>query len=409
MHIWLFLTLLPFFFSTGSLHAFETAKVLPKGRSAIIMKNMFSKARYKTGSFGQKLPLSEPMQIKLTYQRILDGESDPLKRKLLTSFLDAEGIGLEEDLGAYDGDFAMRLHVFAPVFLTGLTEKLSLLLVVPILDVSSAATISFKPHVQNQKRLFATMMSPKYNQQGGAHKTAKILSDARGEYGRKLEENGYKELSTFSGYGLSDVQVGGIYQLLKDKDLLLSTSFGLVLPTGKVDDPDNLGDIPFGDGQFDVFAKLSVDEPLFSGIFFNQFIQYTYQMAGKRKVRLSTERELITPDTKVARMKLGDKIDAGFSMQLEANNGMRAGLGFSYFKKWSDRFDVPKLVQKELAKESSMEYVLGEIKIGYNTLNAVLRGDFLVPLGVSFGYQKQYYSRHYPVMDFAVIDFEMYF
>ena len=70
---------------------------------------------------------------------------------------------------------------------------------------------------------------------------------------------GYKRFKTWSEKGIGDLEVGGRYQYFNNDTWRLAFTGGVRLPTGKMDDPDNLVDLDFGSGAYALFFRFHHD------------------------------------------------------------------------------------------------------------------------------------------------------
>jgi hypothetical protein len=195
----------------------------------------------------------------------------------------------------------------------------------------------------------------------------------------------------------------------KREHLASAVTAGAVLPTGRTDDPDNLTDLPFGDGQTDYFAGVIVDEPVAHGLFFNQYLKYIYQSPSRKTIRLKTDAEPIEVPKQKVGYKLGDKVEAGVSIQSEPDFGLIAGLGADVQRKYMDRYDTEADVRKEIEKETDQQAYYGSARLGYSTVPAFSRGEFKVPANVSIEYRRPLQSRFTPAADLTQIDLNIYF
>jgi len=79
---------------------------------------------------------------------------------------------------------------------------------------------------------------------------------------RNLIDNGYKPLQNWSGKGLGDTQLVLKNRSFDADGVAVATQAIVTAPSGRIDDPDNLLDKGFGDGQWDVAVGAAVEESL---------------------------------------------------------------------------------------------------------------------------------------------------
>ncbi|MCX6130994.1 MAG: hypothetical protein NTX25_18290, partial [Proteobacteria bacterium] len=255
------------------------------------------------------------------------------------------------------------------------------------------------------------LTSPSMNNYAAALEATEKFRDAVARLNNKLIRYNFAQLTKWNQTGWGDTTLALKYRAL-DQDLLkLAVTGGVVAPTGRTESPSILTDLPFGDGQWDVFSQISSDQQVNSSVFFNQFAKYTYQAPGKRTMAWKTYEESIEVPKNNTEFKLGDKIDAGVSVQFEEEStGLTGGLGALYFRKFGDRYQVSDLDSKlELQRNTDQDAEYIQAKLGYSTLPAFKRKDFPLPINISLEYRKQAQSRNLPVTDFVQMDLNLFF
>ena len=349
-------------------------------------------------------------QKDLTFKRIIDGEKDPIKKDLLKSLLlTEEDLSQEDFMGTFTADLKANIHVFAPVMAMGITDKITLAIAVPYYDVSTDARVGFNPNNRTAAKFLGLLTSPSLNQPAEANEAWGKINNAVGELQQKLTDNGFQNIGTWREQGFGDITLAVKQLAYNPGPYAIAATYGLVLPTGRRDDPDILTDLPFGDGQTDAFFQVTADEFLPYGVVLNQYAKYTYQAPGHRTIRMATLEEKIQVDKAEADFKLGDKIDAGAAVLHETFSGIGTGLGVVYFRKFADKYDVPTEVRQELEKYSDQELISAEAQLGYSTVAAFQRGDFAIPFSVALNYKRHLSSKNQPVTDLITVDMNMYF
>lgn len=120
----------------------------------------------------------------------------------------------------------------------------------------------------------------------------------------------YQPLGNWYGSGFGDMETGLMAKVI-DKDawgLLLYP--GIVLPTGRQDDPDILQDIGFGDGQFDFFGEAATGYIVDDALSFGTTLRYTYQAPTAKRLRVPGDRDFqLSTESSRFDVKYGDKIN----------------------------------------------------------------------------------------------------
>lgn len=388
--------------------AFENAKVMPMGVNRMTFRVVNTTISNKTDGAGVAQDLAKPIQKDLTFRDVLKGEKDLLKRELTAGFLLYSGVAESNSLGNFTADLEGRLTVYAPVYSRGITDRLTLAAALPIYDMSMNVGVGYQ--AGPGASAFRDSLTESYNNQAeGARDFVTKINDAVERLETKLTDNGYKRLEPWQAKGLGDAQLVAKYAVLKDAPVNVAALGGLVLPTGRVDDPDNLIDAGFGDGQWDTFFQASVDQPLGqSGILVNQYAKYTVQWEDKKDVRLKTADESIEVPKKKVNYKLGDKINAGISLQYDGDSGLTTGLGYNYFQKAKDLYDAGESAE-ELQKDTFQRAHEAEVSVGYSAVPAFRRQQIAVPFEINLNYKHQLASQNMPVTHFVQLETGMFF
>lgn len=388
--------------------AFESAKVLPPGVRNLDLRSVQTTIEEKTDGSGTAQPLAQPLSQDLTFSKIAKDE-DPLKSTQLKAFLLSNGFAETDSVGQFKGDLNGSLAVFAPIASYGLTDKLTLAIAAPYYRAATSIKVGFTPNATAQRFLNQLALTEN-NQTAAAREAGEKMNAAVARLNTKLVDHGFAELKDWNDSGFGDITVAAKVRALDAGFLALATTGGVVLPTGRADDPNILNDMPFGDGQWDVFGQVAIDEPLVGGLFLNQHVKFTEQLPGKKDVRLIDADEKIAVGDDKAKFKLGDKWDAGASLQYEANFGLVAGAGYTYFRKYGDVYrDVPGPTKSELEKGTDQVAHNSEAVLGYSTIPAYQRGTFVAPLELKLTYTNQLASRNLPVTDLVQLDFNLFF
>ena len=395
--------------SAGAVSAFESTKVLPKGVRNLDIRGLYTTTSKKTNKDGNVEPLAEPLFRPLRFRNIVDGEKG-LKKTQLQAFLISQGIKPEDTAGEFTADLNAQINVWAPIFAWGLTENWTVAAALPYYSASTDIKVGFRTN-EGADRFMAALTTNSMNNFQSAVEAAEKFQNAPGRLNTRLSENEYEPLGRWNKTAFGDLTIASKYLAHNGDRIKVASQLGFVAPTGRKDSPDILTDLPFGDGQWDLFAGLLSDQFLSSSVFLNQFVKYTYQAPGRKDVRWKTYDETVLAERRSTDFKLGDKVDAGVSMQFEQETtGITGGLGGLYFRKYGDRYDVDYLASKnELQRATDQNALYWQARIGYSTLPAFKRKEFAAPLTATLEYRKQYSSRNVPVTDFTQLDLNLFF
>lgn len=392
----------------GQAFAFENTQVLPKGVRNLNLRAVNTEFDEKTGPDGARNPLAQPLLKDLTFDLIARDE-EKLKGDQLRAFLASNEFQEEDSVGQFTADVNGKISVIAPVAAYGVSDKMTVAIAVPIYSASTSANVGFQPNA-TASAFLAALAKPENNQTAAAREAGEQINNAVTRLNDKLINNNYSALKDWEARGVGDVTIASKYRFLGRGFLGGALTSGFVAPTGRVDDPDILTDIPFGDGQWDVFGQVALDQNVVSGLVINQFGKYTVQLPGEKLVRAIEEDEQIEVGYTQTRFKLGDKIDAGTSLSWNPVFGLVSGVGYSYFRKYGDVYRGSEAeTKRELEKETDQIAHNSLLQLGYSTVPHYQSGLFAVPFEIKMTYIRQISSRNMPITDMAQFDLNLFF
>jgi hypothetical protein len=218
----------------------------------------------------------------------------------------------------------------------------------------------------------------------------------------------YKPLGTWEKDAIGDAEIGAIYRLTNFSDKGSALSFGAVLPTGSIDDPDSLQDVSTGDGQTDFFIESMNGIGFFDNqLQFDLRAKYTYQFAHDRKMRLYNDPNVpLGTDSAILREKLGDKIDTATSITLNANNWFSISAAYLYNKTFKANYNISDAAIKN-ALEHGTDTVSewAKLSLGFSTVELYKKKQFEVPFEISLSGQKLINAQN--AADYSRIDIDL--
>lgn len=295
----------------------QTWKTLPKGVRIIGYRNIqTSNIKSNFNQFGSESPVGAQFRV--------DAETfNSMTGNVIVPGADVDANAYEALLvGEYKVDAVANVNVQGTGFGYGITDKI----------MFYAELAYYKAHVKAKIKRTA----------GNTYKeTAEILEENGGSQNGMIAENlrrmidanegtiqsvitnhyGYKPLGDWYGSGFGDIETGLMARLIDKGSWGLLLYPGVVLPTGRVDDPSILQDVGFGDGQFDFFAELG------TGYIFNDYLsigttlRYTYQAPGTKTMRIPEDGDFTLSDsTGEFNVKYGDRVNWMFNSTLSLND-----------------------------------------------------------------------------------------
>lgn len=221
---------------------------------------------------------------------------------------------------------------------------------------------------------------------------------------------GYKPLGTWEARGLGDIDLAAVVRLTDWQDAGMALTYGVTLPTGRIDDPDLLQDFAFGDGQVDVFSEFGGGQTLMRGqLELESSIRYTYQLESEKTLRIPEDENFTLSDQKgTFKEKLGNKIDFMLGSAWKFNDSFSIGAQYLFNHIDAAEYDSPYATANKVHALGTEAYS-HTMKVGgnFSTVGMYQRGAFLLPMQASLSGQRIFAGMNTPT--YTRFDFEVRF
>jgi len=207
---------------------------------------------------------------------------------------------------------------------------------------------------------------------------------------------GYKRFDTWSGSGLSDVEVGFRYQYFKTENWRLAFTGAVRFPTGKVDDPDNLIDTEFGEGVWAGLFQFQNDYIGIKNLVLNATFRYELKFPDEEELRVPDDvNQPITSNKEKVDRDRGDVIE----FEVEGTYEFLEGLGFSLLYEFSYMFkdDISGNLgfnYESLEDETRRRSHVAKITLSYSTIPLFQKKKFPVPLEAFIRYRNRFAGKN---------------
>jgi hypothetical protein len=392
----------------GIAQAAESTKVLPKGVRNINLKSVAVSLSEKTDGIGHRVELGAALEKDLTFAQIMSSESAG-RAKEIEAFLLANGMNVDDVAGTFTADLRGQLQVNAAVASYGWNDSFTVAVAAPYYRAATDVNVGFVQKPAGQ-RFVTHLADPYHNQSASAADAAWKLNHAAEGLNDKLARLGYAKLGAWESAGWGDMTLASKKRFYQVGAVAGAWTSGVVAPTGQVDDPNILTDVAFGDGQWDVFGQLALDEQLNSRLILNQYAKFTVQLPDQRNVRVVTATEPLDVPVKRADFDLGDRLEWGTSLNYETAWGFTALVGGSSSHKQADVYrDSSGERMTELENDTEQTATQLELGCGYSTVGLYQRGKTAAPFEVKGTWIRQVVSQNSPVANAAIVDLNLFF
>ncbi|HEY8145728.1 MAG TPA: transporter [Kofleriaceae bacterium] len=302
---------------------------------------------------------------------------------------DSEGEGVP--LGELDLEVDFGAQVLAPGLSYGVTDALSVGLVVPVF-LDGAVRV----------RRFEYRGDWGYNPEfAGDHSRSLVLPafDARAVTGTAglqralVEAFEYEPIEDVHSRGLGDLLVAARARLWQTRRTAGAVQPELTLPTGATDDPDNLIDFGLGDGHWNLGATLLVDLALTPSTVLGLSAGATHSFPHLTNARvyqdpalpLASRTRWPAPYSFVGWQRAverdpGDVVELGASLTRDLHRAWQVTARYGYLGEGSDRFSEGATRLPALEAKTAKDVHTGGVGLRFTLVDSFLRGGAPLPL-----------------------------
>ncbi|HXH32277.1 MAG TPA: hypothetical protein VNJ01_15865 [Bacteriovoracaceae bacterium] len=397
------------FFICSLNSAFAQAwKTLPKGVRILGYRNVTtSKIDSNFNQFGSQSSLGTSFQVDAATFNSMTGNA-------VTPGTDVNSEAYNNLIvGAYQVDASAQVNVQGTGFGIGLSERV--MFYAEIAYYKAQVKTKLKRTKGNTYEKTAQIIE---NNNGG------ILDEVQAENLRRLidvnertiqsvitNHFGYRPLGDWYGTGYGDMETGLMIKVAEASTSGLLFYPGVILPTGRVDDPDILQDIGFGDGQFDFFGELATGYVVNDKLSFGTSLRYTYQAPGEKTIRVPTSQDFTLSDYKGNfQVKYGDKLNYMLSATFAFNDWFSVTPIYRYMLQDSATYDSQYTDANAFLEAGSFkEEHQGQITGSISSIAPFLKKKFVLPAQINVNLVKTFHGYNVPNASRFELEFRMLF
>jgi len=221
----------------------------------------------------------------------------------------------------------------------------------------------------------------------------------------------YQPIGTWYGSGFGDMETGLMINAVDRGTWGLMVYPGVTLPTGRVDDPDILQDMGFGDGQFDLFTELG------SGYVFNDYmslgttLRFTYQAPATQRLRSPSNRDLtLSDETDSFNVKYGNRVNWMINTTFSYNDWLSFTPFYRFMYQLPTQYNSSNALADEILSENSnkMEHQV-QFTATISSIQPFLKKKFLLPAQINLNVVQTIAGQNVPKVGRYEIEFRMLF
>ncbi len=365
-----------------------TAQVLPKGIRNFNYNGLTSSANEKFGDDGINASLAQPLEKDLTFQNIIDGKIGSDEKAAILQVMATTGSNFDDTFGQTTGQVNVNAFAHVPIFAYGLTKKMTVALVVPVIDYSYQLDVG----VSQDNRELYNEVEKALAAKGVTDKIDEFYEKIDAPTLSKFDEFNYDQPLSESGTKLGDIRIITRYQTLNTENHRVSLQGELVLPTGEDQDINKAVDVASGDAQTDVGLGINYDYIVSDSLTFAFNTTYTVQIKDTNPERIPIQsNSKASPDIdQAAQRNLGDIWATALVMNYE-KHGFRLDLGYAYQHKGEDSYSGTSFSNERygwLSNETEQYMHSANITFGFSTISLFRQKKFPLPLIIALNHNR---------------------
>lgn len=377
-----FCALLLSIFLTGghlsSAWAIDTADVLPLGiRSLSVKAGTLMGLNELYTNAGELAYLSTVNSVELNAETLsqFDARVEDLER-VLNSFGNF-GVGTQMHLGRLSVEADPAVQYVAPLFLYGVTKKLTLGVALPVIfyhnEVGVAHSGGNLQELQNTYSQTLPELADAFRQ---------LNRDLRAEFHKTLHEKGYDPLVDVNEQFLGDVQLFAGYQFGKLQNWTHAAQLHLGLPTGPQPDADSLTDLE-NFGRWSLRPVAITQWRQSRQVSWVASASYQFVLPGEIEKRVPLNSEDTLPD-RAQKMDLDADIGDSWSLSgartYKFNSKYATALGYTFEQKMQDKYSgAPGGRETYLQIGTDRLAHVGKMEFTYSTIDSFMKKKAMIP------------------------------
>ena len=396
--------------------AMADTEVLPAGARALVFKLTTAEVPGSYGLSGQ----TQDFSVRETLGVNVIQSISPDVKKAYQQLHDLAPQAAEAiSLGKIDMTPEIKVKATTFALAWGLTDRIMIAAGVPIMkgDVAVHGGFITSDSIKNAATALRNIdgTADVKNRANALAQALEQLPTVSGENVQSVIVNdfGYKPVGSWTGSGIGDVQLF-LQAKTYDGDFYKNgAKIGSVLPTGRTKDPDNLVDIPFGNGYFSPFV-----ESIHDFYFWKEYLvlsvtgRYEYAMPASRTYRLSPSTDFpLTSMKEDIPYKPGNVWSASAELSTKLFNSFSIASSYTIKTKAKDSISGTSPTYNYSILEYKTDYQSREVEAGisYSTVDLFLKKKFAVPFKVGFSVTRVVAGRNTEQVNTSNLNFEMYF
>lgn len=383
-------------------------KTLPKGVRILGYRNVTtSKVNSNYNKFGSETSLGAKFRI----------DANTLNTLANNIFVPGQDVNSEAYnnfvVGAYEVDAEAQFNVHGLGFGLGLTDKIMFYAEASYYNANVKSNIK-----RTQKNTYGSTSDILHGGNGGisddtlANNLENLPDVNEGVIQSAITNHyGYKPIGDWYGRGYGDMETGIMAKVIDEGVWGLLVYPGIILPTGREDDPDILQDIGFGDGQFDLFGEVATGYVVNDKLNFGTTLRYTYQLPTSKTLRIPESRSFTLSESKGEfDVKYGDKINWMFNTTYNVNDWISFTPIYRFLYQMPSEYTSQfSNANRYLEYNSDKQEHQMQLTTSFSSIKPFLNKEFMLPAQINLNFVKTVAGRNVPNVERFEFELRMLF
>ncbi|MDZ4082180.1 MAG: transporter [Bdellovibrionales bacterium] len=365
--------------------SFDTAGVMPKGVRGIRIMGFTTEIQERWDGAGGYEPLANKFNKPITFGELADGQPEASDRAQLKGLLMSKDIPLDSIVGDARGVANARLTSTIPVAAYGLTDRLTVAAVIPVIYSRVNVMTGWASNENFQAVLDGLSAEGRHN------KKLSFEEKLHNVVATKLAGYGYRPLENEINQEIGDVTLGAKYLVHKDDALAFAVSSRVVIPTGRQSSVEKLIDIAPGDGQWDVGLGATVEYQHSGQVASYASLGGLYQIESRRAKRVPiVQSENATPDIDFdVEERLGASVSSALGLRYKPFELWTVGAQYSFQYKGPDTYSGRAFAEERyqwMSNETEQDLQAAQVGLTFSTIPLFQKGAFPAPLETTLSF-----------------------
>lgn len=220
---------------------------------------------------------------------------------------------------------------------------------------------------------------------------------------------GYNPLGEWQASGLGDIELGFKYRFTSWNRGGALISSGLILPTGREDDPDTIQDIGFGQGFLGTFIESGLGHEL-KRVTLNFRTRLDYLFKETKEKRAQRSSGDLKREKESYKIKPGIKLTVNPYLEYSLNSWLSLSSGLSYVAKFQDDYQSQNSFNDHiLESNSSYSHTVFDLGLELSSVKAYMAKTFIAPLSLTGRFEKVLSGKNTPNITLYSLEARIFF